>query len=117
MELDLGRVRSLVDPETAGSRVRLAELYDAYLSHARVSLVDLRDALAAGDASRVRAVAHAQKGASGMVGATRIAAAFAGIEQAPDDRDAIAGALDLIADALTRLVQDVNTLTGRSGTT
>jgi HPt (histidine-containing phosphotransfer) domain-containing protein len=115
MELDLDRVRMIADPETADGRALLGELLDEYATHARAALAAIRNAAAAGDAPRVRALAHEQKGASGMIGAAAIAAAFAGIEQSPADASAAAAALDTVAAALDRLAAEAAALAGRPG--
>jgi HPt (histidine-containing phosphotransfer) domain-containing protein len=115
MELDLDRVRMIADPSTADGRALLGELLEAYGAHARTSLTALRDAIAAGDASRVRALAHEQKGAGGMIGAAGIAAAFALIERSSSDAAAARAAIDDITAALDRLAADVTALDGRPG--
>lgn len=115
MELDPDRVRMLADPATADGRAMLGELLDAYAAHARASLTALREAVAAGDASRVRALAHEQKGAGGMIGAAGIAAAFALIETSSSDAAAARAAIDDITAALDRLAAEVTALVGRPG--
>lgn len=116
MEFDPDRVRLLGDPDTADGRALLADLFDAYVAHMRAALTDMRHALAAGDSARVRALAHEQKGASGMVGAAEIAAVLGSIEAAPGQAALVSAALETARSSLARLEREVHVLVGRPGT-
>jgi len=88
----------------------IGELFAAYLEQTRTALPRLRQRVEAADAIGVRAVAHEQKGASGMVGVLAIAACFAAIERQPDQQDAAVAALDAVEAALGRLAAEVRSL-------
>ena len=115
MELDPGRVRLLGDPGTPDGRGALGELFDAFLPLARRAVADIRAAVDEGDVARAAALAHAQKGASGMIGAPAIAAAFASLERPMAGTTGIRRTLDDLETALDRLAVEADALLGRPG--
>ncbi len=74
----LADLRQLED-EGAGSIVE--ELIDSFLANTPGRLVTIRGEVAAGRADRVRFLAHALKGSSGVLGACRLADACGGLEE------------------------------------
>lgn len=77
----------------------LAEMYGIYVDDARNRLAELDAALGASDAKKVKAAAHTLKGASGNVGAERMSALAAELEQidfaqAPQKAQDLAAALN-----------------------
>ena len=114
MELDLDRVRLFGDPDSEAGRAELSALFDEFRSLARSALAELAAAAQTSDHDRVRRVAHEQKGACGMVGATTLAGLFARLEQAASDASTLSALLADAATALDALEQDIDTLVGRS---
>jgi len=88
----------------------IGELFATYLEETRAAVPRLRQRIEAADTIGVRALAHEQKGASGMVGVLAIAACFASIERQPDQQDATVAALDAVEAALGRLAVEVQSL-------
>ena len=64
----------------------------------------MRQALAAGDVGRVAAVAHKLKGSSGVVGASRVAALAAALQEAGAVVDP--GAASVLIDALAAALRE-----------
>jgi HPt (histidine-containing phosphotransfer) domain-containing protein len=110
VELDPARLGLLGDLGTPEGRQAVIDLFEAYLNDTRSKLSQLAAALEQGDAARVKALAHEQKGASGMVGATRLAGHFAAIEQSPGSHPEVGRHLALIGPALERLGENLNAL-------
>ena len=70
-----------------GDREFLAELIDTYLGDSPRLFGELRDGLAAGDATTVRRAAHTLKSTSASLGANRLAATCRDIESAAGSGD------------------------------
>jgi len=66
---------------TAGDTGVLADLCREYITEARVTIANLREALAAGNAAEFRERAHYLKGSSLMIGARQLAQYCATLEQ------------------------------------
>lgn len=114
VDLDLNRIRVLADSRFEDGRRQLSELFDAYAADTRERVSESRAALASGDLACVRALAHAQKGASAMVGARVLAECFAAVECRWQDPDAVAAALDAVEPALASLDGAVRALVGNA---
>ncbi len=89
-----------------GDRESAAEIAADFLDDLPVQLSGLREAVAAGDAVRVRQRAHALKGASASVGAEALRQLAAGLEQsaAAGDLDGASTVVVEVEQQLTRLV-------------
>jgi HPt (histidine-containing phosphotransfer) domain-containing protein len=114
VELDPRTVRAFGDPDTDEGRSLLAELFDAFVDDTRLKVERLRDALAEGEARRVRSLAHEQKGACATVGAAAMAARFYAIERQPDDPSTALRVLVEIEAALGGLADEVAALLRRT---
>lgn len=76
-ELDLARTVALGDPSTEEGREALVEIFHAYFDNVTATVTQMRQTTSSDD---VKAHAHRAKGASGVVGASALAAVFADIE-------------------------------------
>lgn len=76
---------------TAGDSAMLAELCREYVTEARATIANIRQALAHGDATQLRERAHYLKGSSMMIGAKTLAQHCAVLEQMGRD-SALGGA-------------------------
>jgi CheY-like chemotaxis protein/HPt (histidine-containing phosphotransfer) domain-containing protein len=74
--------RERLEEVTAGDRELTAELGQTYIEDMDARMQELEDALAAGDASKAREVAHAIKGSSANMGAERAREVASSIEEA-----------------------------------
>jgi two-component system sensor histidine kinase/response regulator len=90
-----------------GDRESAAEIAADFLDDLPVQLSGLREAVAAGDAVRVRRRAHALKGASASVGAEALRQLAAGLEQS-----AAAGVLDGASTVVAEVEQQLTRLVG-----
>jgi|SRR5579862_4402789 len=75
-----------LEQATAGNKETLVELCRDYISEARSTIANLRDALAEDDAERLRDRAHYLKGSSMMLGAHTLSQHCAALEQLGRDR-------------------------------
>lgn len=75
--IDLTRIAALGDPATEQGRSALIEIFRIYFDNVSVACAGMRRA---GSADDVQRQAHRARGASGVVGAVELAAAFADIE-------------------------------------
>jgi HPt (histidine-containing phosphotransfer) domain-containing protein len=78
----------------------VAELIDIYLDDLPERLASVREALSAGEPSKIRSAAHALKGSSASIGAVRLAAICGDLE-AIGKQGITAGASDLLPTILT----------------
>ncbi|NQW01881.1 MAG: response regulator [Rhodospirillales bacterium] len=95
---DLGGLKKFRDQ--LGSETVSTLLNEAQKS-LRKQLVDLRDGLQTGDATRIREAAHAIKGGSGSLFATHIAKLAADIERNAADIDTVRGLMPAFENAAT----------------
>ncbi len=70
-----------LEQAASGDSAVLVELCRDYISEARSTILQLRDAIAAADAQRVRDRAHYLKGSSMMIGAQALSQCCASLEQ------------------------------------
>jgi HPt (histidine-containing phosphotransfer) domain-containing protein len=87
----LANLRDLGDPEL------LAELAEMFFDDATSRLAEMREAVEAGDAAGVKRVAHTLKGSSGNMGAARMSAICAELQDVGDSGD-LAPARGLLED-------------------
>jgi len=115
--LDGDKLAGLKELSRANPRF-LSDITTLFREDALVRLHDLRDSLEAGSAERVARAAHALKSSSGNVGAQRIYALCATIEEnaragsisgAGELVDQLAGELDVAVAALSRSAADERT--------
>jgi two-component system, sensor histidine kinase and response regulator len=94
---------SALDPEVLanlrdlGDAELLTELAEMFFDDATSRLAELREAVEAGDAAGVKRVAHTLKGSSGNMGAMRMSALCAGLQDVGDSGD-LAPARGLLED-------------------
>ena len=82
-----------------------AEVGRLFVEDTPARLAELGDAFGAGDAGRVRFVAHALKGSAGYLSASRLLEAAREVENVAE-----AGTLDAAADAVARLTQEAQAI-------
>jgi HPt (histidine-containing phosphotransfer) domain-containing protein len=101
---------------TAGDSATLAELCREYVTEARVTITNLRQALAHNDAAQLRERAHYLKGSSMMIGANNLTQYCAALEQMGRDSDLGEGeavleqavvALKAVEEELSRIVGSI----------
>ena len=81
----------------------LRSFVDQYVDHAACRLAELRDAAERADAPALKALAHSLKGTSATMGASRVAAACAAVEEAAARGQAVEpGELETLAAELER---------------
>ncbi len=76
-ELDLARTVALGDPATEDGRTALVEIFRAYFDNVSSTVAAMRQSASS---EEVKAHAHRAKGASGVVGASRLMASFDDLE-------------------------------------
>ncbi len=81
----------------------VAELAGMFLGDAALRLEELRDAIGRADAAKIRGVAHALKGSSGNMGATRVHEVCAKLEEAGES-----GNLAAVPRLLERLEEELS---------
>ncbi|MGC4085127.1 MAG: Hpt domain-containing protein [Vicinamibacterales bacterium] len=99
--IDSARTAAFGDPETEPGRSALIEIFRVYFDNVSAACAQMRRAASS---EEVRAHAHRAKGASGVVGAVALTAAFADIESR-----AAAGE-DVPADVFDDVDRDVEAL-------
>jgi HPt (histidine-containing phosphotransfer) domain-containing protein len=99
---------------TAGDPAVLAELCRDYLAEGRSTLLQLRVALAAGNALQVRERAHYLKGSSLMIGANALSQCCATLERMGRDAD-LSGAAPVVEEAAAALAALETELTKQLG--
>ena len=85
--LDPEMIETLRSLQEEGEPDILAELAEMFFDDAALRLEELRDAIGGADAGRVRGAAHALKGSSGNMGATRVHEVCAELEGAGESGD------------------------------
>jgi HPt (histidine-containing phosphotransfer) domain-containing protein len=78
--LDMGQIEELISLDE--TRAVLAEFVDMFTAQAPARIAEMRSAFAQGDLSRLAAVAHSLKGASGNLGARLVAETSKRLEHA-----------------------------------
>jgi DNA-binding response OmpR family regulator len=106
-------VRPLFDTDTVRRTRELMEevpgswesLVESFVSHGEETLLRLGEALASAESDDVKRIAHNMKGSSAMIGAERLAAWCADLEQAASSRRTL-----LCSDLATRIRQEFDTV-------
>jgi DNA-binding response OmpR family regulator len=86
--LDVGAMAAFRQAIPGGSGDFVADLIDQFLHEAESRVATLRDAARCRDATRLRATAHSLKGSSKIIGAKRLAALCAQLEERSADTPA-----------------------------
>jgi HPt (histidine-containing phosphotransfer) domain-containing protein len=99
--IDRARLEQLREIARESDPSLFAELVEGFLQNSPPRIESLRGAVAAGDPRRLAEVAHALRGASGIVGANRLAALCGEAEdQGRDGREGVADALPGLIDRI-----------------